>query len=270
MAGFPRSARSRLRHRGRLSRRGHAAVALTRDDVERLRFAFEFQRACGIQLDWLSGVEARRLEPHLRPGLAGAVLSPNDHQVDSRRLVLALEAGVPRGGRRAARACRGASYRRRGGAGARRGRRRRALWRRRRRAAGGAWSAGLDGLPAAARPPVRPVKGQMLALRTDPAAAAAPARAVGSQGLPGAEGRWPADRRRHGRGARLRSRTDRGRGARAARGGVARVAEPSRSCRSTSCGPGSVRPAATTRRSWGRRRSRACSSPPAIIATASC
>ena len=52
--------------------------------------AFEFQRACGIQLDWLSGVEARRLEPHLRPGLAGAVLSPNDHQVDSRRLVVAL------------------------------------------------------------------------------------------------------------------------------------------------------------------------------------
>jgi glycine oxidase len=34
--------------------------------------------------------------------------------------------------------------------------------------AGGAWSAGLDGLPAAARPPVRPVKGQMLALRMDP------------------------------------------------------------------------------------------------------
>ena len=34
--------------------------------------------------------------------------------------------------------------------------------------AAGAWSAGLDGLPATARPPVRPVKGQMLALRMDP------------------------------------------------------------------------------------------------------
>jgi glycine oxidase len=34
--------------------------------------------------------------------------------------------------------------------------------------AGGAWSAGLEGLPAVARPPVRPVKGQMLALRMDP------------------------------------------------------------------------------------------------------
>ena len=34
--------------------------------------------------------------------------------------------------------------------------------------AAGAWSALLEGLPDAARPPVRPVKGQMLALRMDP------------------------------------------------------------------------------------------------------
>src|SRR5690606_18094827 len=31
--------------------------------------------------------------------------------------------------------------------------------------AGGAWSGGLKGLPDVARPPVRPVKGQMLAVR---------------------------------------------------------------------------------------------------------
>ena len=136
---------------------GTLAVALTRDDVERLRFAFEFQRACGIELEWLSGVEARRLEPHLRPGLAAAVLSPNDHQVDSRRLVAGAEAGVPRGRRRAARACRGARPGRRRGTGARRGRRRRALRGRRggargrrlvgraRRPAGGGTAAGAAG-----------------------------------------------------------------------------------------------------------------------------
>ena len=156
LAGFPRSARSRLRHgAGRIA---EGTCRPLRDDVERLRFAFEFQRACGIQLDWLSGVEARRLEPHLRPGLAGAVLSPNDHQVDSRRLVVALrqaflaaggalrehaevraidvegERGVVVGDER-----RGADV----------------------VAAGGAWSAGrrpADG----GRPPVRPVSGQML------------------------------------------------------------------------------------------------------------
>src|SRR5262245_23700565 len=36
---------------------GTLAVALTRDDVERLRFAFEFQRACGIRLEWRSSVD---------------------------------------------------------------------------------------------------------------------------------------------------------------------------------------------------------------------
>ena len=35
--------------------------------------------------------------------------------------------------------------------------------------AAGAWSRGIEGLPPDRRPPVRPVKGQMLALRMDPA-----------------------------------------------------------------------------------------------------
>ena len=35
--------------------------------------------------------------------------------------------------------------------------------------AAGAWSRTIDGLPPASRPPVRPIKGQMLALRMDPA-----------------------------------------------------------------------------------------------------
>jgi glycine oxidase len=148
---------------------GTLAVALTRDDVERLRFAFEFQRSCGIQLEWLSSVEGRRLEPHLRPGVAAAVQSPNDHQVDSRRLVLALkQAFLAAGGalheHAEVRALDIEAGRARGvivGEG--------------RCAAdmvvlaGGAWSAGLEGLPPAVRPPVRPVKGQMLALRMDPA-----------------------------------------------------------------------------------------------------
>jgi glycine oxidase len=147
---------------------GTLAVALTRDDVERLRFAFEFQRAGGIQLEWLSGSEVRRLEPHLRPGLAAAVLSPNDHQVDSRRLVLALkQAFLAAGGALREQAevraldVNGEQVRGVIVDGARCAADVVVL-------AGGAWSAGLEGLPAAVRPPVRPVKGQMLALRMDP------------------------------------------------------------------------------------------------------
>jgi glycine oxidase len=148
---------------------GTLAIALTRDDAERLRFAFDFQRRHGIALEWLGALEARRLEPHLRPGLAAAVLSRSDHQVDNRRLVLALkEAFVLAGGTLREHAEVGAldleEDRVRG-----------IVVKGDRHAAdvvvlaGGAWSAGLEGLPAAGRPQVRPVKGQMLALRMDPA-----------------------------------------------------------------------------------------------------
>ena len=50
---------------------GTLAVALTRDDVERLRFSLELQRDLGLELAWLSGAEARRLErlqPRARRG----------------------------------------------------------------------------------------------------------------------------------------------------------------------------------------------------------
>jgi glycine oxidase len=149
---------------------GTLAVALTRDDVAQLRFHFDFQRSLGVSLEWLSGAEARRREPHLHPGLAAAVLSPHDHQVDNRRLVTAL--------RRAFIAAGGVLHEHApvdaveitGGrvAGLRLGERRHAadvvvL-------AAGAWSTEIAGLPRAAQPPVRPVKGQMLALSMDPAA----------------------------------------------------------------------------------------------------
>src|SRR5579885_1518796 len=69
---------------------GTMVVALTRDDTAQLRHNYEFQKALGLDLEWLSGAEARRREPHLRPGLPAAVLSPRDHQVDNRRLAAAL------------------------------------------------------------------------------------------------------------------------------------------------------------------------------------
>jgi glycine oxidase len=147
---------------------GTLAVALTRDDAERLRFSFEFQRRLDIELAWLSGADARRREPHLRPGIAAAVFSPHDHQVDNRRLSRALAAAfVQAGGDLREHAAVGASdidaSRVRGVV----------VDGQRHPAdvvvlAAGAWSAALDGLPDAARPPVRPVKGQMLALRMDP------------------------------------------------------------------------------------------------------
>ncbi|HZT52300.1 MAG TPA: FAD-dependent oxidoreductase, partial [Stellaceae bacterium] len=73
-----------------LRQEGTLVLALNRDDAAQLRFAYDFQRQHGVALEWLSAAEARRREPHLHPGLAAAVFSPADHQVDNRLVATAL------------------------------------------------------------------------------------------------------------------------------------------------------------------------------------
>src|SRR4029077_16327228 len=48
------------------------------------------QQKLGLPLEWLSAAAARAKEPHLAGKIAGAVLSPQDHQVDNRKLTQAL------------------------------------------------------------------------------------------------------------------------------------------------------------------------------------
>ena len=148
---------------------GTLAVALTRDDVAQLRFHYDFQRGLGISLEWLSGAEARRREPHLHPGTAAAVLSAGDHQVDNRLVVAALRRAFLAAGGELHEHCAVTGVDIAGGrvVALRLGEERFAadvavL-------AAGAWSPEIAGLPPSARPPVRPVKGQMLALRMDAA-----------------------------------------------------------------------------------------------------
>jgi len=149
---------------------GTLVAALTRDDAAQLRFHYEYQRGLGIALEWLSAAEARRREPHLSPHLAAAVFSPRDHQVDNRRVVTALRrAYLSAGGRLHEHAPVDAVETASGRAAALR------IGEARHDAdvivlAAGAWSSAISGLPRQAMPPVRPVKGQMLALRMDPGA----------------------------------------------------------------------------------------------------
>jgi glycine oxidase len=146
---------------------GTMVVALTRDDAEQLRFTYQFQKGLGLDLEWLSGAEARRREPHLRPGIPAAVLSPRDHQVDNRLVASALSIAAQRSGALLQEHC-----------GVREvevfnGRARAVVTDRGREPAdmvvlaAGAWSREIAGIPTAYLPPVRPIKGQMMALRMD-------------------------------------------------------------------------------------------------------
>jgi glycine oxidase len=150
---------------------GTLVLALTADDAASIAHHLEFQQKLGLPLEWINAAATRKREPHLAGKIAGALFSPQDHQVDNRKLAEALRVAATNAGAeiREHHPVKDISV----AAG---------------RATGvvledgtsvtadavvlaaGAWSRSIAGLPPDRRPPVRPVKGQMLALRMDPAA----------------------------------------------------------------------------------------------------
>lgn len=144
---------------------GALHLALDRDEAGELRRLHEFQLSLGLEVEWLSPRACRELEPGLATRLAGGIHAPGDGEVDTRALLEALRAAAERAG---AKVVAGAEVtglllegeRVRGvetAAGERYPAGQVVL-------AAGCWSA-AGWLPEAVRPPVRPVKGQILRLR---------------------------------------------------------------------------------------------------------
>ncbi len=148
-----------------MNTRGTLMVGVDRDDAESIRRLYRFREARDLAVSWLTGSEAREEEPLLSPRVSAAMWIPDDYEVDNRALVAALAAALRRRG--------GTLHEHAGIEG---------LDVRNARAAGvvvrgevrpadvvllaaGAWSGTIEGLPAAAVPPVRPVKGQVVSLR---------------------------------------------------------------------------------------------------------
>lgn len=148
---------------------GLIVAAMNRDEAAKLEFDHNLQRDLGLDTHWLSAAEIRRHEPHLRNGVVGGIHSPGDHQADNRVLAQALLAAARNAGARVhehtpVQGLDLAQSRARG------------VWvaddlvpAEAVVVAAGAWTPDLAGLPEAVRPPVRPIKGQMLSLRMDPA-----------------------------------------------------------------------------------------------------
>ena len=150
---------------------GTLVLALTADDQATIAHHSQFQRQLDLPLEWLPAAATRAREPRLAGKIAGSLFSPQDHQVDNRKLAQALRIAAERAGVELREHQPVKQIFVQGG-----------------RARGvvledgtavpadivvlaaGAWSRGIEGLPPDRRPPVRPIKGQMLALRMDPAA----------------------------------------------------------------------------------------------------
>jgi len=149
---------------------GTLMVALDRDDAERLAFQRDYFTDQGLSVEWLSSREVQRLEPYLTRRVTAGLRSPLDHQVDNRKVVAALKAAFLAAGGHLRENCAVQEILTTGGKLSGLGTAEGEVSADCVVLAAGAWSHDIAGLPAAARPPVRPVKGQMAAVQM-PAAA---------------------------------------------------------------------------------------------------
>ena len=147
---------------------GTLLLAIGRDEVERLRFRYDLQRRSGVAAEWIAGTEVRRREPALRPSVTAGVFCPLDHQVDPSRVMAALVQACRAAGVVLVENCPVIALERMGG---------RVTGLRTAEdvlladtvvLAAGAWSGGGGLLPQGLGLPVRPLKGQSLALKTTP------------------------------------------------------------------------------------------------------
>lgn len=143
---------------------GTLLVALTAEDQQKLEGRYRWQRDADLPVEWLDADAARTAEPQLSPEVRAALRFAGDHQVDNRVLASALWSGAERAGvtmRRGVEAVRLLSSGTRAeGVELASGERIEAEWV---VVAGGAWASRLQGLPRSL--PVRPVHGQLLALK---------------------------------------------------------------------------------------------------------
>jgi glycine oxidase len=176
-----------------LLRTGTLLAARDEDDARELERQLEFRHSLGLAVRRLRPSQARELEPALAPTVRLALEVPDDHSVDPRLVLTALRHACESAGVRLREhtrvACVELSDARVTGVTLQDGERLRAeqvvL-------AAGPWSERIDGLPAGAAVPVRPVKGQILRLR-DPAGAGLLRRVLRFRGgylVPRGDGRY--------------------------------------------------------------------------------
>lgn len=144
---------------------GALHVALDRDEAAQLRRVHDLQRSLELEAEWLPPRKCRNLEPGLTPSFHGGVFAEGEAAVDPRELTAALLGAARAEGVEVLAGTevvdgvfdseRLVGLRTRD----------RELFAETVVLASGAWSGATEWVPEEARPPVRPVKGQVLELR---------------------------------------------------------------------------------------------------------
>ncbi len=147
-------------------RLGALHVALDRDEAAELRRRYELHQSLGLGSEWLRPSACRELEPGLAPVCAAGLHAPTEAAVDPAPLTSALASAFAAAGGELIEGSEVSSLD--VDAGAVRGVRTAEGGELAAAAvvvAAGAWSGSAEWLPESVRPPVRPVKGEILTLR---------------------------------------------------------------------------------------------------------
>jgi len=150
-----------------MDRCGSLFAGFDRDDMTRLRRLYDFRERLNLPAKWLTGTEAKELEPMLSPKCTCGLWMEDDAQVENRDLLNALQI----------------AFRKRGGhiheianvisvkienskvTGIKVNDKNAEVTNL--IVAAGAWSKQIEGIPENLLPPVRPVKGQIMSLRME-------------------------------------------------------------------------------------------------------
>ncbi len=144
---------------------GTMLVGVDRDDTEYLKRLYEFREELALTVEMISGSEAREREPLLSPRVVSAIWLPDDAQVDNRALLQCLRHAFESNGGllleqnavekidRSERSVKGVSTTNS------------TFTFNKIVLAAGSWSGKIAGVPEETKPPIRPVKGQIITLR---------------------------------------------------------------------------------------------------------
>jgi glycine oxidase len=149
---------------------GTLQVAYDSDDLAMLAETRALQESFGVHLEQLTARDCREAEPMLDPSVRGGLLAPGDGSVDPRLLAVALLRAAEGAGARLVRQSVAEVISAAGRASGARLTDDNVIPARWVVLAAGWESGAVAGLPAGIAPPVRPVKGQIIRLRTSAAA----------------------------------------------------------------------------------------------------
>lgn len=144
---------------------GTLMVGVDRDDTERLKRLYDFREELKLTVELITGTEAREREPLLSPNVVSAVWLPDDAQIDNRKLLKKLREAFEQRGGVLKEESEVKDIQISGGSVQGLATNTSEFQFDNIVLAAGSWSQQIEGIPRHMRPPIRPVKGQIITLK---------------------------------------------------------------------------------------------------------